>query len=295
MATIISRERRGEILKTIFLEIQKAGGEDYIRDILTIVEPKLNLSEDELIIRGILSLPKWRLRVHEDTRKCIKAGFVTRYRGLWKLTDQGKEVIMKSDEDFIHELYEKSKAEEERNGAVMEQPSCKGLIDWFWRVHVSFHKRSRRNNTMSSVREDGLCQCGSEWIIDFCREPELMRAFLMIGVLIDQRMSLPSHSVRSDFEKTFRYPKLHGHSGGGEIPPNWFAYSSRGWDREVDWDIVSDVAEVLLGGLYDWFKNNGWQDEMKTFKQSLRNEVEFNFEKVNKDQLLPIIERINKE
>jgi hypothetical protein len=293
MATGVSRGRRGEILKTVLLEIQNAGGEDYVRDILTIVEPKLNLSEDELIIRGIMGLPKWKQSVLSySSRQCIKAGFITRYRGLWKLTDQGKEAIMKSDEDFIHELNEKSKTEEGSSGAVMEQPSCRGLIDWFWRIYVSYTKRWRQ---LPNSRREGFCQCNSEKVIDFSREPELMRAFLMVGVLIDQMMFTHFHSMYSDFRNKYKYPKLHAHGASGMISPNWLVYTTHSYDKKMDWDVVSDVAEALLGGLYDWFKDNGWSEEMKTFKQSLKNEIEFNFEEVNKDKLLPIIERIEQE
>lgn len=298
MATGISRERRGEILKTVLLEIQNAGGEDYVRDILTIVEPKLNLSEDELIIRGRMGLPKWKQSVLSySSRQCIKAGFITRFRGLWKLTDQGKEVIMKSDEDFIHELNEKSKAEEKRNGAVMEQPSCRGLIDWFWRIHVLYYKKSVREIT-PHLRADGVCQCHSEFVIKFSRNPKEMRAFMMVGVLIDQVMYTHFQHLYADFQKTFRYPKLYAHGPyitDGITSPNWLAYTNHGFDRKVDWEVVSVVSEALLGGLYEWFLNNHWRDEMKSFQLKLIETVDREFEDVNKDKLLPIIERIEQE
>lgn len=305
MVTGVSRERRGEILKTVLLEIQNAGGEDYVRDILTIVEPKLNLSEDELIIRGRMGLPKWKQSVLSySSRQCIKAGFITRFRGLWKLTDQGKEVIMKSDEDFIHELNEKSKAEEKRNGAVMEQPSCRGLIDWFWTVPVRYDGRFRLMNTVFTEGR-GFCQCASEKVIDGSSNPKQMRAFIMIGVLIDQMMGRYFQHLYSDFEKTFRYPILTPHGGPvghvdyvgyvEGVSPNWLVYTHHGFDNKVDWEVVSVVSEALLGGLYEWFKNNGWSDESRNFQQKIKEEVCNEFEEVNKVKLLPIIERIEQE
>jgi hypothetical protein len=305
MATGISRERRGEILKTVLLEIHKAGGEDYIRDILTIVEPKLNLSEDELIIRGIMGLPKWKQSVLSySSRQCIKAGFIARFRGLWKLTDQGKEVIKKSDEEFIRELNEKSNAVGERSSAVMEQPSCRGLIDWFWTVPVRYGGRYRLMNTVFSEGK-GFCQCASEKVINGSNNPKQMRAFIMIGVLIDQVMGTNQH-LYSDFEKTFRYPVLLPHSPYGNvnnadhgnlsgISPNWLVYTNHGFDRKVDWEVVSVVSEALLGGLYEWFLNNHWRDEMKSFQLKLIETVDREFEEVNKDKLLPTIARINQE
>jgi hypothetical protein len=303
MATRIPRERIGKILKTVLLEIQKVGGEDYIRDILSIVEPKLNLGEDELIVHERIGQAKWKLRVHSYSSKCVKAGFITKYRGLWKLTHQGKEVIIKSDKDFIHELNEKyrawmdaniSNADEKKGGVVMEHPSCRGLIDWFWTVPVRYHNRLRRMNTFDSEGR-GFCQCGSEEVIEGSSNPKQMRAFIMIGVLIDQMMWTHFQHLYSDFEKTFRYPKLNSHPGSGMAPPSWLVYTRQNYDEKADWEVVSAISEVLLGDLYGWFRNNLWLDEMRSFQQKLKEEICNDFEEVNKDKLLPIIERIEQE
>ena len=220
MATRIPRERIGKILKVVLMEIKNAGGEDYVRDILPIVEPKLNLSEDQLSTSEITGQANWKRALHSYSNKCVKAGFITKFRGLWKLTAQGREVITKSDEDFVHELNEKCRAwvnvnssntKGERNGAVLENASCRGLIDWFWNIHVLYYKKSVRQIT-PHLRVGGFCQCHSEMIIKFSRDPKQMRAFMMIGVLIDQMMWTHFQHLYSDFEKTFRYPKLYAHA-----------------------------------------------------------------------------------
>ncbi len=307
MTTRIPREPIGKILKTVLLEIQKAGGEEYVRDILTIVEPKLNLSEDQLRIGKTTGLPKWKQSVLSySSRQCIKAGFITRFRGLWKLTDQGKEVIMKSDEDFIRELDKKcrawenvnsSKTVEEKRDLLKGQPSCRGLIDWFWRIHVLYYKKSVREITPHS-RVDGFCQCHSEFVIKFSGDPKEMRAFMMVGVLIDQVMYTHFQHFYADFQKKFRYPKLYAHAPYityGMASPNWLVYTRHNFDSKMDWKFVSDVAEALLSDLYDWFKNNGWSDESRNFQQKIKEEVCNEFEEVNKVKLLPIIERIEQE
>lgn len=77
--------------------------------------------------------------------------------------------------------------------------------------------------------------------------------------------------------------------------PSWFVYTGRGYDKRVDWDIVSEISEVLLNNLYDWFGNNGWLDEMRRFQHKLKEEVDREFEPVNRNNLIPIIEQIEHE
>ena len=77
-----------------------------------------------------------------------------------------------------------------------------------------------------------------------------------------------------------------------EVPLGWLAYTGHGYDKKVDWDVVLEVSEVLLGVLYEWFRNNDWMDEMGEFQQRLKEAVCRDFEQVNTDKLLPIIERI---
>ena len=118
---------------------------------------------------------------------------------------------------------------------------------------------------------------------------------MMIGVLIDQMMFTHFRDLYPDFVKTFKYPKLEAHGSGGMAKPSWFVYTKYNYDKKVDWKIVSAIAEVLLGDLYEWFRNNNWLDEMGEFQQRLKEAVCRDFEQVNTEKLLPIIERIEQE
>jgi hypothetical protein len=294
----IPKERIGKILKAILVEIQNAGGEAHIRDIFPIVEPNLDLTEDELSIHETIGQALWKWRTYSYTNDCIKAGFITKSHGRWKLTAQGEEIITKSDEEFTRELNEKYRAwrntkrqhdleaEKERNGTVVEQTSANGLIDWYWdNPRFPYTDREREE----------FCQCGSEKVIKDSSNPEQMRAFLMVGVLIDQMMFTHFCNIYSEFRSRFKYPKLETHGGAGMASPSWFVYSRYDYDKKVDWEVVSTVSEVMLGELYDWFRNNLFGDEMRNFQQKLKEEVSREFEEINKDKLLPIIERIEKE
>jgi len=160
--------------------------------------------------------------------------------------------------------------------------SAKELIDWY------------RKETKWLLSSDdylhGFCQCATERLIKRSVDPSQMRAFMMIGMLIKRTVN---SNLRSDFEKSFIYPSMYAHGPAeGEVPLGWLAYTGHGYDKKVDWDVVLEVSEVLLGDLYEWFRNNDWMDEMGEFQQRLKEAVCRDFEQVNTDKLLPIIERI---
>jgi hypothetical protein len=74
-------------------------------------------------------------------------------------------------------------------------------------------------------------------------------------------------------------------------PPNWFTYTRHGYDKKVNWSVVSDVAQILLNDLYRWFNRDGSTEELTRFQERLKQEVSGEFEVVNKEKLMPIIER----
>ena len=170
--------------------------------------------------------------------------------------------------------------------------SAKELIDWFW-VVAKF--KPLLKSQRYPMYENGPCQCGTEKLIKHSSDPSRMRAFMMIGVLIDQMIWTHFQDLHSDFAKIFRYPKLIAHGPGGMAPPNWMACTTHGNDKKMDWNVVSEVCDLLLNDLYDWFRDNGLLEEMKKFQQILKTEVIIEFETVNRDKLMPIIERIEQE
>jgi hypothetical protein len=170
-----------------------------------------------------------------------------------------------------------------------EMNSAAELIDWICNVPVWFHDRWVLVNNLDSG--DGFCQCGSEKVIAGSSNPNLMRAFLLVGSLIDQIMFTYFRDLYPDFRNSFKYPKMHAHGGGGMAHPSWLVLPRH--SQNIDWDVISRVSEVLLNDLYDWFRNNGGGDEMRKFQEKLMNEIP-HFGSV-KDELFPIIERIKRE
>ena len=119
--------------------------------------------------------------------------------------------------------------------------SATELIDWYW----SEIDTLRSSDTHHVLEDDGTCQCGTEKIIDDSSNPDQMRSFMMIGVLIDQMMWTHLHEMYSSFNSVFRYPKLNAHGSPGMASPSWFTYTRHGYDKKVNWSVVSDVAQIL--------------------------------------------------
>ena len=145
----------------------------------------------------------------------------------------------------------------------------------------------------SFLNPDGICQCRTEKIIRVSTDPVRSRAFMMIGMLIDHAMLMHFNNLHSSFQKSFKFPRVvpHGESDRGFVRASWLIYETHGSDEKMYWGVVSEVSEILLTDLYDWFKHNGWLDEMKKFQQILKDEVNKMFEIVDADKLIPILER----
>jgi hypothetical protein len=111
------------------------------------------------------------------------------------------------------------------------------LIEWFWQQFLIFEDRTD---------QIGVCQCGTERVIDHSDNPERMRLFMMVSVFIDQMVYTHFHHVYPQFQIRFRFPKLFSHSGGSMAKPSWFVYSYHGYDKKMNWDIARPIAQQLF-------------------------------------------------
>jgi hypothetical protein len=158
---------------------------------------------------------------------------------------------------------------------------AKDMIDWFW---VEFH---------SDYQGEELCQCGTEKVIEESSDSDLMRSFLLIGVLIDQMMYTHYPRNYNQFRGEFKYPKLRAHGVYGMTSPNWVACSFHGYDKKMNWGAVLSVAQALFEGLFIWFRNIDYgDDEIAKFKKILKEEIHMEFESENRKHLLSVIYQI---
>ena len=143
------------------------------------------------------------------------------------------------------------------------------LIKWYWDEHKTLQdSRPERHYVMN---DRGFCQCATENAIDHSSDPDRMRAFLMIAVLVDQLMWTHFLSLYGKLQESgFVFPKLFWHPTFPQNmgKPDWFAYSHHGYDKKVNWKVTEEVAEILLTGLYSWFDQIGEGERNGAFSKS---------------------------
>ena len=152
-----------------------------------------------------------------------------------------------------------------------EFPKTDALIQRYWDEDA----RLRASGRLYAWVEDGFCQCTSESIIQDSRDPDEMRAFLMIGVLIDEIMYAHFGSLYNSFHQRFRYPKLHNHGTSGMMHPHWFRFTAEKKNKEINWKSVETVSDNLLKELDQWFVSSGNKDEWNSFMQWWKSESYF--------------------
>ena len=158
---------------------------------------------------------------------------------------------------------------------ISKNDDLRTLTEWFW---------------MESARiphvkhEDGLCQCGSEILIEQSENPDIMRAFLIFAVFMDQLIYAHFHYLRDKFHERFRFPKLHSHVHG-MVSPNWFINSFNRWDTKMNWSIALPIAKTILEEVSKWLKEFPEREELSNalrryIREEIRNEFSDNAQKV---------------
>lgn len=89
------------MMKIILTELKNAGGEAKLRDLFERSEPKLNLTEYEKAAHEKSGYIRWRSVVHFYSIDCVKAGYLQKASGRWKLTPEGEKALAKPAAEFI--------------------------------------------------------------------------------------------------------------------------------------------------------------------------------------------------
>ena len=95
-----------------------------------------------------------------------------------------------------------------------------------------------------------FCQCNTETLFEFAKNPIQLRAYMMVSVLIDQMMWTHFPDIYGSFRSVYRYPKISNHAGGGCASPSWVIIY---WEK-VDWLVIDETANILLSDLYKWIQ-----------------------------------------
>jgi len=162
-------------------------------------------------------------------------------------------------------------------------------IEWFWTEWIKI-KNTQPND------EDGLCSCEFDIFIKNSSRPDQMRAFLLIGTLIDQMMYTHFKNIYDKFRLQYKYPKIYSHGGPGMASPSYFflplcgaaaaaAHAALLADPEGKSKLktiffksrsIKPVVRVLFSGLYGWLSIFSDSDEemyIRRFKHCLVKEI----------------------
>lgn len=103
----IPLRRVGEIMKAVLVELKAMGGEARLRDLFAAVEPKLQLTPHERETYAKSGYVRWRAIIHFFSINCVKAGYIQKASGRWRLMPDGEAALAKSPEEFIRSANQK--------------------------------------------------------------------------------------------------------------------------------------------------------------------------------------------
>lgn len=128
MAAKIPIARVGEIMKAVLAELQHLGGEARLRDLFESVEPKLNLTEYEQAIHDKSGYVRWRSIVHFYSIDCVKAGYIEKTNGRWRITTEGQKALKKPAAEFIRSAQELYRAWKQNRGPLKNESSDDDVV-----------------------------------------------------------------------------------------------------------------------------------------------------------------------
>lgn len=101
MARKIPIERVGEIMKVVLTELQNAGGQARLKELLPRAESKLELTDYEKEPYTKSGYIRWQAIVHFYSIDCVKAGYIQKSGGKWYLTQDGEDALKMPAGEFI--------------------------------------------------------------------------------------------------------------------------------------------------------------------------------------------------
>lgn len=134
-----------------------------------------------------------------------------------------------------------------------------------------------QNCNLGRLDRNSICQCGTERLIERCSEPDRMRAFLLMGVFVDQLVSTHFGKIYNDFAIKYKIPVLRDHPTGSDgQSASWLIYSRHGYDDLVNWQSVSEIAQKSLSVLIKYLESHAidTSDLNMLIQYKIKNEFE---------------------
>jgi restriction system protein len=101
--------RVGELVKAALEEIVARDGSARASDVLVGVARRVHLSDVELSPNKS-GIPRWETNLRFYTTSCVKAGYLQKANGYWKITDRGRQALKMPSSELIRDIVKKYNA-----------------------------------------------------------------------------------------------------------------------------------------------------------------------------------------
>ena len=128
----ITRDRITEYLQLVIKTLDEHGGNLPSKDVSMELEKKLNLTAEEKDTYAKTGSIKWIKIMHFHSIGLVKAGWIIKNKGIWYLTDEGKESLKLDAKTFKSELdrkYRKWLEARNLNPAIAVEDVVDGVIE----------------------------------------------------------------------------------------------------------------------------------------------------------------------
>jgi restriction system protein len=102
-------DRVGELVHAALEEIVARDGSAPANEVLTGVEKRAHLTDIERSLNKS-GIPRWETNLRFYTTSCVKAGYLQKGNGYWKITDQGRQALKMSPGELIRDVNKKYNA-----------------------------------------------------------------------------------------------------------------------------------------------------------------------------------------
>src|SRR5262249_54990380 len=102
-------DRVGEVLHAALQEIVARDGSAPANEVLAGGEKRIHLSDVERSLNKS-GTPRWETNLRFYTTSCVKAGYLQKGNGYWKITDQGRQALKMPPAELIRDVTKKYNA-----------------------------------------------------------------------------------------------------------------------------------------------------------------------------------------
>jgi restriction system protein len=106
---IMALDRVGELIHLTFEEIVSREGSAPANEIMAGVEKRAHLTDIERSLNKS-GIPRWETNLRFYTTSCVKAGYLQKGNGYWKITDQGRVALKMPSLELIRDINKKYNA-----------------------------------------------------------------------------------------------------------------------------------------------------------------------------------------